>query len=158
MKKIIYTLIAIAFVFSACRKDKIDAGGTAVQNVAGEFWTQVDNGSGYGNSYFKLSTYNTAANSPTEMWIDDNGEYYEFKGKINVDANAGTFSGTNVVNEYYDMTFNITNGKITKDAVKAPGSGVTTDEITFDATFSDDPGTVYHFKGYRRTKFLSDDH
>lgn len=155
MKKIIYALIAVTFVFTACRKDKIDAGGTATQNVAGEFWTNLDDDK---ESFYKISTYNTASNLSTEMWIDDNEQTFGFKGKVPVDVNAATFSGTNIQNEYDNNTFNITNGKIVKDAVKAPGSGVTTDQISFDIAFSTDPTTVYHFQGYRRTKFLSDDH
>ena len=157
-KNIIYTLILFAFAFSSCRKDTIDAGGTAVQDVAGEWWTQVDDGSGFGSDYFRLSTYNTAANTADKMFIDDGNGFYGMKGVVNVDAKARTFSVTDADELYYGVKMTVTDGKIVKDGIKAPGSGVTTDLITLTVTFSDSPGVAYKLMGYRRTKFLEDDH
>lgn len=158
MKKILYTLIAVAFVFTSCRKDSIDPGGTAVQNLSGEFWVHVTGPGVDPTAWYEIDTYNTAANLPTEMWIDDRESFWQMKGKVAVNASAGTFSGNNIQNQYYDSQFTITDGKIVKDGIKAPGSGQLTDQISFTATFSDDPGSVYKFSGYARTKFAEDDH
>lgn len=158
MKKIICLLVLTTTVFlGSCKKD-FNPGGTQVQSLAGEWWVQVDTGSGYGTDYYLISTYNTAANSASEMWIDDGGNYYQFKGKVSTDVTNLTFSGKNIQNTMYDITFNIANGKVTKGGAIAPGSGDKTDAIYFEAQFSDDPGTTYKFKGYARTRFPQDDH
>jgi len=157
MKKILYTIILFALAFSSCRKDTIDAGGTNVQDVSGEFWVQADDGD---TGYYRVSTFNTAANSSIQMWLKEAD--YGYQTLVNVDVNAGTFSqpnGTDVTGTYVAKPVVITDGKIVKNGTKAPGSGVTTDLITFSATFAD-AGKTYQIKytGYRRTKFLQDDH
>ena len=50
---------------SACKKDE-PVGGTAVQDLSGEWWVQID---GEGD-YYGISTYNTADNSSTQMWLN----------------------------------------------------------------------------------------
>ncbi|WP_342646005.1 lipid-binding protein [Mucilaginibacter sp. CSA2-8R] len=158
MKKILYTFILFAFAFSSCRKNTIDAGGTNVQDMSGEFWVQADDGD---PNYYRVSTFNTAANSNTQMWLKEAD--YGYQTLVNVDLNAGTFSqptGTDITGTYVFKPIVITNGKITKNGIKAPGSGVTTDLITFTATLYSNASTTYQVKytGYRRTKFLQDDH
>ncbi len=161
-KNIFLTIIAalMMFSFSACQKDELDPGGTAVQSMAGEWFVQSDNGSGgnIGGSYYKFSTYNTSLNTGTSMFIDDNENYWTFKGKVTVDLAAKTFKVTGAQNEYYDMTFTVTDGKIVTGGTTGPASGAVTDAISFSVEFSDDPGTIYKFKGYRRTKFAEDEH
>jgi hypothetical protein len=158
MKKLLYTLIVFAFAFSSCRKDEIDAGGTAVQDMAGEFWVQADDGD---PSWYRITTFNTASNSSTQMWLKEAD--YGYQTLINVNLNAGTFSQTGSPDITGAWTFKpvvITDGKIVKGGIKAPGSGVTTDAISFTATISASTAQTYTIKytGYRRTKFLDDDH
>lgn len=72
-----------------------------------------------------------------------------------------TFTGQNVANVATypgGITFTVTNGKVTPNSAVGPYSKAQTDAITLDVEFSDDPGTVYHLKGYHRTKFVGDDH
>ncbi|WP_345950434.1 lipid-binding protein [Mucilaginibacter sp. PAMB04274] len=157
MKKIIYILVAFAFAFSSCRKDEIEAGGTNVQEMAGEFWVQADDGD---DSFYKITTFNTASNSSTQMWLKE--EDYGYQTLVNVNLTDGTFSqpnGTDITGSYIAKPIVITAGKIVKNGTKAPGSGVPTDLITFTATFSNASGNnQVTYTGYRRTKFLSDDH
>jgi hypothetical protein len=159
MKKIICLLVLITTVFlGACKKD-FNPGGTQVQSLAGEYWVQIDDGTGYSTAYYKISTYNTAANVATEMWIDDADAVFGMKGKVSVNISALTFNGTNIANAYSDgpPTFTIQNGLVTKKGAVGPGSGDKTDAIYFEAKFAGD-ATTYKFKGYARTGFDSDDH
>jgi hypothetical protein len=160
MKKILYTFILFALAFSSCRKDTIDAGGTNVQDLSGEFWVQADDGD---DAFYRVTTFNTASNSTTQMWLKEAD--YGYQTLVNVDLNAGTFSqpsGTDITGAYVFKPIIITDGKIVKNGIKAPGSGVTTDQISFTATFSSGAAASRNFQvkytGYRRTKFLEDDH
>jgi len=160
----IYTLLALMLVMflAACHKDE-KIGGTAVQTLAGEYWVKLDGGTGeFGDSYYTLSLYNTAANKPDSIWIDDDlnsKPFWQIKGKIGCSVSNLTFSGSNVVNQDYDSHFTVTNGKIIKNAATAPGTKLKTDSISFDIQFDDeDPVVVHKVGGYARTKFDADDH
>ena len=162
MNRSIYIAVfALLIALSGCRKDP-EVGGTAVQEMAGEWWVQLEGDPG---NYYHFSTYNTAANVPTEMWIDDLETFWLMKGKVNVDIANLTFTGANVENVSPDYvgsgeTFTIVGGKIIKDGAVGPASKAVTDSIYFQVSFSDDPvpGTVYTLSGYRRTRFSEDDH
>ncbi|MDB5012473.1 MAG: hypothetical protein JWQ25_675 [Daejeonella sp.] len=161
----LYTVIATLLVvlsLGSCKKDSPDPGGTAAQAVAGEWWLQID---GEGD-YYHFATYNTAANSSSEMWIDDLETFWLMKGKVNFNVSDLSFSSGAVENVSPDYvgsgeTFTLTNGKIKPNIAIGPISKAVTDSISFDLTFSDDApanGNVYHMKGYRRTRFSEDDH
>ncbi|HMI02518.1 MAG TPA: lipid-binding protein [Pedobacter sp.] len=161
MKKanILYSLLSLLLVMttmSSCKKDQ-EIGGTAVQELSGEWWVTADDGGG-ATDYFKISTYNTAANIPTEMWIDDAKNFYGLKAKIKADVANKTFSATDADELYFGVTVTITDGKVIKDAATASGTGNKTDSIYFKAEYSDDPGTIYTYSGYKRTRFSQDDH
>ncbi|MEN0056798.1 MAG: lipid-binding protein [Mucilaginibacter sp.] len=164
-KNIAYTLLALALIITtatSCRKDR-EIGGTSVEAMSGDWWVQID-GEG---SYYTYYTYNTSANSKTEMILDDQEGFWgsaslgRVAGKVNVDLNTLTFSckdAPNLNKDYDDASFTVTDGKILKNAATAPGTGIKTDSIDFKIEFADDPGTVYHLKGYKRTRFTEDDH
>ncbi len=156
-KNILYTLFAgLMIVFLAsCQKEEL-VGGTATKDMAGDWFVQLD-GEG---PFYHFSTYNTAANSSTEMFIDDLETFWQMKGKVSINQSNMTFSGADVSNTYYDSKFTLTDGVILKNAAKAAGSKTSTDSISFKVTFSDDDpvGTVYTFSGYKRTGFLEDEH
>lgn len=175
MKKIFFSIfvtISIILLFSSCKKEEI--GGTATEAMAGEWYVRLDavDAQGkvvytgedlFGLGYFHLDTYNTAANSTTEMWIDDNTNFWEFKTKINVDLNTFSFQSIdNAPNTYSDITLNIKEGKILPGAAKTP-SGMPSDSIMFTVTFSDDKYPqqlgyhAYKIGGYRYTGFAVDD-
>src|SRR5690606_36226887 len=144
-----------------------EVGGTAVEAMAGDWFVtvsrSVDGDEESHEAHF--STYNTAANSASEMWLDDLESFWQAKGKIGVDLASMTFStDAPVQNEYYDMTFEVANGKILKGAARGPGSNTPTDSIYFELTFSDDTDadgnlieTPWVVSGYKRTGFLDDE-
>ena len=136
-----------------------DVGGTATQAVAGEWFTTftIAGEDVYGLGYQLVTTSNTAANSAGEFLITDDAHTWDYKVKTPLNLDAKTFGGTGLANLSYDITVNITNGKILPGAATSSGGNVT-DSIYFEAEFSDDPGTIYQVAGYRRTGFLEDEH
>lgn len=168
----IFCLLAAALglvTLNSCQKDE-KIGGTAVQNLSGEFWVKLDGGADptgtFDNSYYTISTYNTASNKADSMWVDDGftsatgKPFWQIKGKVATDVNSRTFSGTNIANQDYDSKFTILNGKILPKAATAPGTKLKTDSIYMEIQFDDDPvpGTVHKIGGYARTRFDADDH
>ena len=118
---------------------------------------------------FVMSTFNTADNSTTKMWIRvtstsataANIAYTgRFDGKISCDVAAKTFSGENVVNTYYTTgtipTFTITAGTVIKDGYDT-ATGGKSDKITFTITDSRKPGKTKTVTGFRRTRWLDDE-
>src|SRR5690606_23907739 len=116
----------LTLLVSACKKDEI--GGTATQKIAGTWYVtasplnldgDVIAEDAFGIGHFFLDTYNTADNSPTSIWINDNGAFWDFKGKIQADIDNLTFLGTDIENiAYEDSEFTIKNGKILLGAAR----------------------------------------
>ena len=147
MKKVLYlATMLLCMAFTSCQKEEI--GGTATESLAGEWYltASVDGSPYYGP--FHLLTYNTASNNPNEIWIDDKGNFWDFKVKGTGDINSLTFSAANAQNVSYDCTVNITNGKIIKNG-GTQNNGSPADLLMMDVEFSDDPGTIYHLEGVR---------
>lgn len=173
MKKNILTrsLLALFIIlFTACEKDEI--GGVATEKMTGEWYVVADAVDAQGNvvfedadlfgiGYFHLDTYNTSSNSITEMWINDNGNFWDFKARINIDFEAMTFAAANVDNQAYESKVTIENGKILLGAATTP-SGMPADSIVFTVTFDDDSYPEdyeyygYRVSGYRYTGFEAD--
>lgn len=158
--RLIPVLVIIAMFSIACVKERDnDPGGTATENLAGEWWVQIKvNNALIVPDYFKILTYNTAENSPTKMWLDDFEHIWPFKFKIDVDPAAKTFTAANAASSYTNITVKSATGKILEDVSKGPVSKAVTDSIYFEAEFSDDPGVKYQFTGYKRTRWPEDDH
>ncbi|MCD7941505.1 MAG: hypothetical protein LUH50_16455 [Bacteroides intestinalis] len=170
MKKAIYLLMMCAGVLViSCEKDEI--GKTATQALAGEWYVTVDgvdaNGTvlyedPYGTGHMMLNTYNTAGNIPTEMYVDDLGNFWEYKTKVKSDIKSLTFKTEGAVaNEYYNCNVTIEDGKVLLGMATTP-HGTPADSIVFYVTFSDDdniPGSYSKLKvaGYRYTGLASDD-
>lgn len=147
MKKVLYlATMLLCMAFTSCQKEEI--GGTATESLAGDWYlmASVDGSPIYGP--FHLLTYNTSANNPNEIWIDDKGNFWDFKVKGTGDINSLTFSAANAQNVSYDCTVNITNGKIIKNG-GVQNNGSPADLLMMDVEFSDDPGTIYHLEGVR---------
>jgi len=170
--------------FQSCEK-KYEPGGTAIQDMAGDWWVtnqqSVDEyyyifkGQGqmpdeanienwewdyvYDDSHTNIFTYNTAANLPTEMFVEDGGSFWDYKVKVKVDYNAKTFEAPTTANLAYDgCDVTIIKGKVLKGAATSP-SGTPVDSIVFYVKFSDDNyGFTYtKVSGFRRTGFPEDD-
>lgn len=169
MKKVIYILfiLFLGVSFQSCEKE-IESGGTAVEQMAGDWWVRYDHDSygedPFGAGFTQLITFNTASNSETEFWLSDEGHFWDYKVKIPVATSSMTFGGDQpVANESYEVDVKIMNGKIIKNAVTLP-SGHVTDSIYFEVWFGDleDATGIANDKllvgGYRRTGFPVDDH
>jgi len=159
MKNIIlYSLLFIccAGILSSCEKDEIT--GTATEAMAGEWYVIADaiDADGnvvyedpFGNHHFHLDTYNTSGDGTSEMWIDDNENFWEFKNKININLSELTFDATDAQNVTYDSKVTIKDGKILLGAATTP-SGMPADSIVFIVNFDDDTNPEdYGFESYR---------
>lgn len=192
MKKVLYSAaLLLLATLTSCEKEDIE--NTATVNMAGQWYVQVDavddagNPIEYGEDYFGFGrvvivTCNTAANSTSEMLIDDlggfdvaagygNGNYpsYSLKSKINVDLGALTFSSNNATNlsdknkfdsDLYPVT--IEGGKILPGAGRQ-NNGSVADSIVFyvkyagDPWFPDDGYAKYKVSGIRYSGLVEND-
>ncbi|WP_426326818.1 lipid-binding protein [Pedobacter sp. R-06] len=160
MKKINIIFIFIALItvaISACKKDP-EPGGTAVQDMAGDWHVKVNEAGAYSTLY----TFNTSENTPNVMWVQAAGlksgaTVLAIKGKTGVDYPNKLFSGANIANVSTTAgkpaSFSIANGKIIPNGTKGPVSKSPTDSIYFELNVS---GTVYKVSGYHKTGFLED--
>jgi hypothetical protein len=168
MNKIFSSVLAAAagiFALASCdAQTDIEAGGTAVQKVAGNWEVRADLADAdgnviaedcYGIGTFTLYTYNTASNSSKEMWIDDRGNFWAFKFKVDVNVSKQTFSTSDYVPYDAAGTGNakIVSGKVMYGAATNL-HGMPNDSIAFLVTFDDDnPDTYYMIQGQRYTGF-----
>ncbi|ARS36383.1 lipid-binding protein [Pontibacter actiniarum] len=162
--KLKYTLLLLTFLsfgfLTSCDDDDdedIDYTATypisgdwtvtySIETSPGEFLPLVENE--------ELLIYNTAANVPTEVWVDDDGHFWDFKVKTPVDISSLTFGGENLQNVSYNSQVNISNGQVFLNAVEV--NTIMRDSIYFQVSFSDDEepyGTIYHVYGHRSTGF-----
>ena len=111
-----------------------------------------------------LSTYNTADNSTTQLWIratSSSTTYMgRFTGKINCNVEGLSFSGENIPNTYYTVapvpTFTITGGTIIINGYDT-ATGGKADKITFTMTDTRKAGKSYTVSGFRRTYWPEDE-
>jgi len=158
MRKIyLAILIVIAVFISSCKKE-VHPGETAAVKAANGWWVTFTLGGQdvYGLGTFFINTYNTSANDDS-LWVDDLGHSWQFKCKAKIDYSNLTFTANNVQNQYYNITVNLTEGKILTGAGHSK-SGNPTDSIYFKANFSDDPSNTYVISGTARTGFIEDDY
>ena len=164
MKKVLYlATMLLCMAFTSCQKEEI--GGTATESLAGQWYVEANvvNADGsviedpYGLGRFQILTYNTSANNPSEIWIDDSKNFWNFKVKATGDVNSLTISAASAQNQRGDeITVNITNGKINKNG-GAQNNGSPADYITMDVEFSDEPGTIYRLEGVRYSGLAEND-
>ena len=165
MKKIISSLFVAGALIGLASCEKEEIGGTAVQDMCGEWIVTADavdaNGNvvyedPYGAGVFELYTYNTNANLSTEMYVDDFGSFWDFRIIVNVDYAAKTFNATGAIDDYWDISVDVKDGAIVKNGTKSP-AGYVADSISFKILFEDDDNAAdgeYAYlwiHGYRRT-------
>lgn len=164
MKKYLILLFtALTFSLVSCEEDT-EPGGTSVEKMAGDWWVTahvIDNGVDVGDAgvgHFRMQTFNTAANSATEMWLEDGTHFWNYKVKVGVDYENRTFSTPDFVdNMAYESKVKITEGKVLENAAKTP-SGMPVDSIVYFIQFDDDEdGLTYKVSGFRRSGFPADD-
>lgn len=87
-----------------------------------------------------------------EVFKEDHSiEYTE----VSVDKSAD--AKDSVLVSGYAITVNVISGSIELGTYEA-ASKTKTDKFTIQLEWSDDPGTIYRYNGYRRTGFLEDEH
>ncbi|HEY5689527.1 MAG TPA: lipid-binding protein [Yeosuana sp.] len=156
LKKLSLILLSFTLMtsFVSCEDDDVspepsgilvdDARGTWVVDM---YWD--------GDFYDKntISIYNTGDNDD-KIWIDDLGHGWGLFTKANFDTNTLTISATDADELYYGVTVTI-DGKITKGGATTP-SGETADSIYFEVEFSDIPGEIWIYEGYKSTAKIED--
>lgn len=173
MKKVIYILfiLFLGVSFQSCEKE-IESGGTAVEQLSGDWFVRYDHESygedPFGSGFTPLMTFNTAKDDGTEIWITDDGNFWKpgYKVKVSVNVANLTFgSDQALVNSVdgYEIGVKIMNGKIIKNAVTQP-SGYVSDSIYFEIWFEDleDATGIANDKllvgGFKRSGFTEDLH
>ena len=174
MKNLLYCAsLLFCVALSSCDKD--EPGNTAAVELGGQWTVTVDavdeNGDLvysddelWGLGHFMLLTYNTAANTSDEIFINDLQNFWDFQVRVSSDVKSLTFSTAGEAVENYDGACNIVieDGQILKGAATTP-SGMPADSISFYVSFDDDPYPAsygyakYHIAGYRYTGFSADE-
>ncbi len=171
MKKIFYPiflLMALSAGLISCNVEtNEEPGGTAVEQMAGNWdvtFDAVDKDGNvvyddpFGFGVFTVSTYNTASNSSTQMWLLDE-EWWNTKFRVDVDLKNNTFEATE---RDYDLKGTgkavVTKGKVMLGAGKNL-HGMPCDSIYYEIWYNDDPNPEengydhYAFHGTRTTGF-----
>jgi hypothetical protein len=162
MKKTIIYIASLLFIIAlnACQEEYV-VENTSTVEMSGEWWGVhlVEGEDIYGVGMVRLATYNTAADNAEYMWLTDNGNFWDYKVKVPINYDNLTFEGEGLTNavDGYDISINVMNGKVMKDAAHS-NSGVVVDSIYYEIEFEDDPGTIYQVKGIGHTGFPEDDY
>ncbi len=163
MKTHTYKILLSIFILnliSSCANDgydEYDAGGSPTEKMNGEWFVDVIDSDGNVLVAHALhKTYDTT-DGDGKMYIDDMKNGWYLGGLVNANTDDLTFNVTDEDN-FQDpgTTFNITEGKILKDAAHSP-TGAVVDSIYFKGEFSYDPGNILTFSGYKRTGFLEEE-
>ena len=159
---------------TSCEKEEV--GNTAAVATAGQWYVTVDAVDESGNVVYEdadlfglgrvlLLTANTAANSATEMIVDDLQNFWGYRVKVTVDPVNMTFATNTTENNNLngdDINVTITGGKIVKDG-GVQNNGSKADYIEFYVNFSDDqyPAAYgyakYHVYGIRYSGLAEND-
>lgn len=171
IKKIFILCLFLVGVASCETAKDYEMGFSPVYPLSGEWMVRFTDTSvtPATSGLFVMSTFNTADNSSTQMWIRvtstsataANIAYPgRITGKISCDVAGKTFSGANVVNTYSTatsaLTFTITAGTVITDGYDT-ATGGKSDKITFTMTDSRKPGKTYTCTGFRRTRWADDE-
>lgn len=167
IKKIVIVCFFLAFTASCETYKDYEMEYSSIYPLCGEWLVRYVNTSVTPNdtsSQLVLSTFNTADNSTTQMWIRSSSTSTtylgRFDGKINCTVEGKSFSGENVQNTYFTVapvqTFSITDGIIVTDGYDTKTGGKS-DKITFTMTDTRKTGKVYTVIGFRRTRWLADE-
>jgi len=128
--------------------------------ISGDWFVQTFVGTTMVLDYSLITTSNTSVDDGTMIQIFDHQNIWWFNAQSPVDLNVLTFSGNDLASAVgsYEITVSITNGLIEKGSTVTSDTNQVADSISFDIEFSDDPGTIYHIEGFRRSGFLEDEH
>ncbi|TLX72649.1 hypothetical protein E9993_17585 [Labilibacter sediminis] len=176
MKNIINSIILVLVVVlqvSCDEKEKYVQINSSTVEASGEYYVRYDQEKlgedPFGAGFNKIIAFNTSVDNGKEIWIADEGHFWDYKVKIPVNLDNLTFgSADTVINvvEDYEIKVIVNNGKIIHNVVELP-SGVKADSIYFELWFEDlqdvgggayfDEDDVFTVAGYRKSGFLEDE-
>ncbi|WNH13405.1 lipid-binding protein [Thalassobellus suaedae] len=172
-KYIVLVLIGI-IAFTSCETEEgyedYTVENTNLSDMSGDWYVEVFVDDDLVSDYIRITTSNSAS-SENSLQIYDHFNFWWMNVAVPADLSSLTFSGTDLLSsvedddtdttdvfETYDVNVNVSNGSVIKDGTVTSGTGNVADLISFDVEFADDPGTIYHFEGYKRSGFLEDEH
>lgn len=158
LKKIsfLFLCVVVAIFFVSCEQVESvpDASDIVIQDITGTWVVDMTyDGDDAGTN--TISIYNSSTNDTSSMWLDDQEHSWGLKAKVPLNYEALTFEGSNLDELYYEVTVNITKGVIVKNGATTP-SGEVVDSIYFEAEFSDIPGEIWVYSGYKSTGKIID--
>lgn len=158
LKKLSCLFLSFALITSFASCDQVesvpDENDILIREVTGTWVVDMTyNGDPQGRN--TISIYNTSANDTQFMWLDDQEHSWGLKAKVPLNLEALTFGGTDLNELYFNVTVTITEGKIVKGGATTP-SGDVVDSIFFKAEFSDIPGEIWEYSGYKSTAKIND--
>ena len=163
--KLIILLTVVLASFASCDKND-DIEYTASGILAGTWWVEYEVESAPGvwenvsSGYVPFLTYNTAANVASEMFVDDLGEFWDFKAKVKANPEALKFGDDVEVENlsYEDCKIKVTDGEVLF-GLGTSKTGIATDSICFYVQFSDDDAkSKYKVSGHKRTGWPDDEY
>lgn len=172
MKKNIFYLLIAILIFASCdEKEEWEQINSSVMELSGEYWVHYDHETygedPFGAGYTKILISNTAADNGNEIWLSDDGHFWDYKVKLPASVSSlsfGTDQEVTSIVEGYEIQVKVTNGKLIHDAVTNLASGVTADSIYFEIWFDDLEGATgiendkLIVSGFRKTGFIEDEH
>lgn len=155
-KNILYIVsFAVLLVFLGCEKE-YENGMSSTSDFDGDWQVQYDydienfGPDAFGAGYVHNLTYNTAADDGAHIWLEDGGNFWDYKVQVPVDVNGLTFgSNDTLIDLQYGIKVLVQNGKIIKDAAVMP-SGLVVDSIYYEVWFED----IYDYYGIPELNLL----
>lgn len=157
INKIIFLLLMSASLIACSKKPAIE--NTSTVEMSGEFFVESFRDGSHEYDFEKIMTYNTSDPSSSQIWLDDLKHTWWFKGKFDIDYATLSFKPKTAIPNLHATgeTIDVLEGKIIPGAGHSK-TGVAVDSIYLKATFSDDPGHTWEFKGHGRTGFFEDEY
>lgn len=135
--RLIYILMLIGIVFACETLPDPEIEYSPIYPLSGEWWVTYELDLGgtvddhFGVGHVRLLTYNTAANTPDEMWINDGANFWDFVVKAPITAiGERSFGGDTLDNQSYESRVLVQNGRV----IERPDG----DSIYFEVKFDDD--------------------
>lgn len=170
MKKyIIYLFSALLLTFTivSC-EEELEIWESSTAQLDGNWELRYDHSSygidPFGAGRMEHVTFNTAKNDGKSIWLDDHGNFWDYKVKVPCNVDNLTFGTQDTLIseiEGYEIQVLIRNGVIVKNAITLPSKTVA-DSIYFEVWFEDLAGATgiasdtLFVSGYRMSGFPED--
>ena len=142
-------MAVLAIGFTSCdKKEDFVNEKSNVVGVAGDWRVQYDHAAygedPFGEGHLPMITYNVSSDVADSLWITDQGEFWEYKGKIALDLGNMTFGSDDEVTSVwpdYGIQMKVWDGVIVKNATTLE-SGAVVDSIYYKIWFEDLAGAT----------------